>query len=1246
MIFYKKFTNFQCISIFLLLFSITNIRANNFNIINTSLEKTSSIIKLKRAYNFFYSKKTANFKRLINDKNKTINNTQQTIYGVIKDSKTGETIPFCSITVLNSDIGTSSNEIGEFEIKVDSLPTQLFISHINYQTQRVSIKKNERLIIKLNPLVYELEEVSISSEKDFYAYSVAKKAFRRADVYTKNKKYGKAYYRQKSKNGNEYTEFSEIIYDVKYSTEGIDDWDIIEGRYALKDGTVNNRNYTLLSKVLKSFQPNSEDLIFPLRDQIEKYYKVRIIEKTTTNDGEIALLTFIPLDGIKSPILEAEAYINTTNNQLLKLTATVKNDDLSVIQFKEKNTSKKNYTLTYEMVFKKGLIQDVVIDYLKVDQEFDYYKEDVLKTHVSTSSVLSFFEHYTPNSRKKLGRQFRRNESDWQKINAIGYNNEFWKENPIVRRTPIEKEIINAFEKNNSFESIFINSRQQISLTQSNISNDIFIKELEKNTLNYNSYNPVEKVYIHTDKDVFTNKEDMWLSAYVTLGTKLHYSLASKILHINLLNPRGKVVLSKTIPINQGRGNGNITIPQNLEDGEYQLRAYTNWMRNSDPDFFYTKTINIIGKKNSSKPIKNEQKIDLQFFPEGGFAIENLNGRIAFKAIGIDGLGRDISGKIVDSNNKHVLNFKTRDKGAGVFNFKPKSGETYSAILSNGLAFTLPKPLTTGYTMSVNNIKEKFIKIKIQASKDLLKKKFYVTGYVHNEKYYQGRFEFGGKQQVYFEIPKNKLPSGVMTLTLFSEEGTPMAERVIFINSKKELKIDTRITKKLPNKDVEVEITVTDEKGWPTATDLSISITDADKYSKGKNKSNIVSQLLFQSDIKGHIENPALFLNQNNRSTKFRQELVMLTNGWRKINWQKIKTEKFDTPKEFIFEQGLVLKGIAKYENKLLENKTLKMVALSNNQYNTYTTTTNYKGEFSFNNFNNVGITKLSFNSTNKSGKMIEIKATLKPIKTNTIPATKFKRFNFIPKTIKEINHAKLTALNIKNDSIKSTLQLNKDNLLNEVELKSVKRRTKKDFTNFDKDNPVNYHMVPDNVIFADKRNGETLLDLLEGIPNVKVQDGNVYIRLNMQPVLWVVDGLKIDKLTRKPPSYTIANIEKIELLKSTISTAVYGPDGVNGVIFIKTKTAKMGKGDFLPSLNITGHQTNKEFYVPKYNPNQKDNKVYRTTLYWNPKIRTDKEGKATFIFSNPNDLKNIQFVIEGLSKYGKPGVLLKTLKE
>ena len=1171
-----------------------------------------------------------------------IDKSQQTIQGKTIDKKTGEIIPFCSILIDGTFTGTSSNELGEFEIKVDSLPVKLVFTHLNYEKQIVTITETKNLTIQLTPLVYELEEVTISNKKDFYAYELAKKAFRRADVNRKNRKYGKAFYRQKSKNGDRYSEFSEIIYDINYSTEGIHEWDILEGRYALKGGTVNNKNYTLLSRILKSFQQNSDDLIFPLRDNIENFYNVRVIEKTKSKDGTIVLLEFKPFSKIKTPILAAEAYINETTNELLKLKATLKHDDFKAVNFKEKSASKKEYKLTYEMAFKKDSLFDLVMDYMKVDQEFDYYKNDTLITHVASTSNLSFFEFYKPQNKRKLGRQFSNDKSDWQKLNTIGYNQEFWRENAIVKRTPIENEIINSFEKNNSFESIFFNTREQISLTQSNISDDIFIQKIEKNIQNYNSYKPVEKVYLHTDKDLITSNENLWFSAYVTLGTKHHYSFASKVLYIDLVNPNGEVIVNQTISLEEGRGIGSLKIPKSISSGDYQIRAYTKWMENFDTSFFFTKNIKIVTENTSETPLNNTA-VDLQFFPEGGTIIAGLNGRVAFKGIGIDGLGKEIHGKIVDSNNLFVSNFKSIENGAGIFNFNPKLGETYTAIVNNNLQFKLPKTESIGYKMLVSNIDLKNIKVKVQATENLRGKKFYVIGHIHNEKYYQGKFEFGGKLLTDFEIPKSKLPTGVFKLTLFSEEGIPMTERAVFINSNNELNITAKIdnSKVASNTKIKVDIQVKNSRNWPVSTGVSLAITDADKFSRKENSATILTQLYLESDLKGYIENPALFFNKNNRATRYRLELVMLTHGWRNINWQKIEDDTYVKLNKYSFEQGIKISGVAKKSGEILQHKKIKMVAIGENEYATYNATTNSKGEFIIENFNNLGKTKINFNEINSEGKSSEIDVILNSRETTKKLPSSFRRSR---KELSEndLKYSKGTSLNLINDSInKKTL------LLNEVKIKNVIKREKKDITNFDRDNMSGYNMVPDHTIIPKKISGENMLDVLADVPGLHFIQNRIHIRQNPKPALWLMDGVEILEL---PYNFEFGNIEKIEILKSLVSTAIYGPRGVNGVIIFKTKTAKSNnsKIDFPPKATINGHTKYTEFYNPKFETKTviKPYKDFKTTLYWNPMLFTDKDGKATLYFNKPIDVKNIQVVVEGLSKYGNPGVLIKTFDD
>jgi hypothetical protein len=67
------------------------------------------------------------------------------------------------------------------------------------------------------------------------------------------------------------------------------------------------------------------------------------------------------------------------------------------------------------------------------------------------------------------------------------------------------------------------------------------------------------------------------------------------------------------------------------------------------------------------------------------------------------------------------------------------------------------------------------------------------------------------------------------------------------------------------------------------------------------------------------------------------------------------------------------------------------------------------------------------------------------------------------------------------------------------------------------------------------------------------------------------------------------------------------------------------------------GYARKKEFYEPKYftvKPNLDINDL-RTTIYWNPKIVTDANGKASFEFFNADGKGSYRAVLEGIDADG-----------
>lgn len=102
-----------------------------------------------------------------------------------------------------------------------------------------------------------------------------------------------------------------------------------------------------------------------------------------------------------------------------------------------------------------------------------------------------------------------------------------------------------------------------------------------------------EKVYLHLDKPYYAIGDDIWFKAYVINTETLEASDLSKILYVDLINERDSLKKQLRLPLGTGVTWGDFKLPDSLREGNYRIRAYTQWMRNAGPEFFFDKTIKI-----------------------------------------------------------------------------------------------------------------------------------------------------------------------------------------------------------------------------------------------------------------------------------------------------------------------------------------------------------------------------------------------------------------------------------------------------------------------------------------------------------------------------------------------------------------------------------------------------------------------------------------------------------------------------
>ncbi|MEL6721485.1 MAG: hypothetical protein AAFP82_22495, partial [Bacteroidota bacterium] len=187
-----------------------------------------------------------------------------------------------------------------------------------------------------------------------------------------------------------------------------------------------------------------------------------------------------------------------------------------------------------------------------------------------------------------------------------------------------------------------------------------------------------EKIYVQTDKAYYTSGDTIWFKTYLVNAISHLPLTKSQVAYVDLIAPDSTLVDSKQLVFDNGSSNGVFNLPEDAQ-GEYLLRAYTNYMRNQGEEFFFEKELSVFYQSIEEKgtidlkaslldSISNIQNtISVRFFPEGGDLVRGVSSMIGVKTLSANGYGIPMEGKIVNQAGETKVNFKTYKFGLGSF---------------------------------------------------------------------------------------------------------------------------------------------------------------------------------------------------------------------------------------------------------------------------------------------------------------------------------------------------------------------------------------------------------------------------------------------------------------------------------------------------------------------------------------------------------------------------------------------------
>jgi len=139
---------------------------------------------------------------------------------------------------------------------------------------------------------------------------------------------------------------------------------------------------------------------------------------------------------------------------------------------------------------------------------------------------------------------------------------------------------------------------------------DSVVKNMDKQLLVF----PHEKIYLHTDKPYYIAGEKIFFRAFLLDALSNKAAEQSHFVYIELINPADSVVKRVKIrPDEEKLFYGAISLPEELPQGNYKIRAYTQYMRNQGESAFFSKYVLISDHQSLSIQVKT----DFQFTSDG-----------------------------------------------------------------------------------------------------------------------------------------------------------------------------------------------------------------------------------------------------------------------------------------------------------------------------------------------------------------------------------------------------------------------------------------------------------------------------------------------------------------------------------------------------------------------------------------------------------------------------------------------------
>jgi len=671
--------------------------------------------------------------------------------------------------------------------------------------------------------------------------------------------------------------------------------------------------------------------------------------------------------------------------------------------------------------------------------------------------------------------------------------------------------------------------------------------------------------------------------------------------------------------------------------------------------------------------------IELTFYPEGGYIVEGRANVIAFKALHKDGSAAEISGTVVDADGETVAKLSTGHDGMGLFRMIPNGKNCFVEYETDAVQTgretghaqsvqQMPLPAFNKNPFSLQAIwRNEKLFVSVNKAADAVLPQMYLLVHCRGDMLY---FNLWNEEKDVLSLDKDFLRSGVNHLILLSEDYYPLSERLVFCNNNDHLQPVIKADKQNYKSRERVVMNISAEEESPNEfvissgtltsdsinTILSVSVT-ADDDVQIDTTTNILTQILLESELKGRITNPAYYFGNAADA-----DLLMMTHGWTRYDIPKAMRGELILPLiEPEISQSLSGRVVGGLLGRDAANVEVGIMSHQRKEKYFDVLYSDEKGRFRFDNFelpDSSDIVVQVLKAKNRKKGFLEVI-------TDTIEYPLAGDFGFPLHYLKTTNP-------FLEEIIAETewryVYIDGEKVIQMPEVIVKPKRKPKHKGNFINTKP-DYFLTEDDIA---ELGIDDVLTLISKLPYVVVRHRgwNSTIEVHMSGAMGSTVSPKISingaRFYDTPPIAVlelvrVRDIAEIHLINSytkamviensfgedlTAGTLTFGSnnlsvDSVPAIIDIITKDGffydRRPRFHF-KSVMPLGYAVPAEFYSPKYDTDEARKSPtpdLRSTVYWKPDIVINKDGRAAVEFYTADPHTTYSVVTEGISPNG-----------